>query len=233
MTERPVRRRRAINAPRVVTLLIGALVVVHILRLLLPMEMDWALILHFGLLPVRYLPAGAGEIDLGGGLIGRLAPFVTHSLLHGNLPHLGLNAVWLLAFGTAVTRRLGAARFLAFYVACAIAGGLAYVVLNPGSPVPMIGASGAISGLLGAVLRLVPEPAAYGRSRGALMPLHDRRVLVFVLLWFVINLVFARSGFSGLPGAAAESIAWEAHVGGFLAGLVLFGLFDRPRSAAP
>lgn len=230
MSERPVRRRRAIDAPRVVTLLIGALVAVHALRLLLPAELDWALILHFGLLPVRYLPAGAGEIDFGGGLIGRLAPFLTHSLLHGNLLHLGLNAVWLLAFGTAVTRRLGAARFLAFYGACAVAGGLAYVLLNPGSPMPMIGASGAISGLLGAVLRLVPEPAAHGRSRGALMPLRDRRVLVFVLLWFVINLVFARVSF---PGVGAASIAWEAHVGGFLAGLVLFGLFDRRRAAAP
>lgn len=232
MSGQPVRRRRAIEAPRVVTRLIAVLVAVHVLRLLLPAELDWALVLHFGLVPLRYLPAGAAEIDFGGGPVGKLAPFLTHSLLHGNLLHLGLNAVWLLAFGTAVTRRLGTARFLAFYAACAVVGGLTYVVLNPGSPVPMIGASGAISGLLGAVLRLVPEPSAYGRARGALMPLRDRRVLVFVLLWFAVNLVFARAGLSGLPGASAESIAWEAHVGGFLAGLLLFGLFDRPRSAA-
>ncbi|MBV8841129.1 MAG: rhomboid family intramembrane serine protease, partial [Alphaproteobacteria bacterium] len=150
--------------------------------------------------------------------------------------HLGLNAVWLLAFGTPVARRFGATRFLAFFAVTAAAGALAHLVAYSGERVPMIGASASISGFMAAALRFAFQrggPLRFGRDQDdayrvpalpLLAVLRDGRVVIFLAVWFGLNLLFGL-GSIGLDGSD-QPIAWQAHIGGFLAGLLAFPLFD-------
>ena len=171
---------------------------------------------------------------------GELKPWtiLTYSALHADITHLGLNCFWLLAFGSATARRFGGVRFALFFSVTAIAGALAHWIAHPAGFVPVIGASAAVSGAMAASARFAFQPGGHlqelGRGRGespfqlAALPLRrvftDRRVLPFLAIWFVINLV---TGIGAVPLGLSESgIAWEAHIGGFVAGLLLFDLFD-------
>ena len=161
-------------------------------------------------------------------------------MVHGDLTHLLINSAWLLAFGTPVARRTDPLRFLAFFAFAGIAGALLYLIVNGGVLTLMVGASGAISGLMGAsfrfVFRSLEDGGAWafaGTARhipltGLADTLRDRRIVTAVVAWTVLNILLAW-GASGLTEAAG--IAWEAHLGGFFAGLLLFGLFDRPPPA--
>lgn len=166
---------------------------------------------------------------------------LSYGLLHADWAHIGLNAIWLLAFGTPVARRCGAGRFFAVLAATTLAGALAQWAAHPFDIAPVIGASAAVSGCMGATLRFMFQPhvpmaaiidaAAEGRRQAFLQParplrgvLADRRAATFMVAWFVTNLIFGLG--SGSLGLASGPIAWEAHIGGFLAGLLLFGFFD-------
>jgi membrane associated rhomboid family serine protease len=163
--------------------------------------------------------------------------FLTYAFLHGNWTHLLINGVWLLAFGTAVARRFETRRFLLFLVITAIGGAVGHLLARPDEFVPMIGASAAISGCMAAAIRFVFQPGApLGPLRAPeqfayrlpALPLgealRDSRVLTFLAVWFGINLL---TGVGGIAlGMEETAIAWEAHVGGFLTGLVCFPLFD-------
>ena len=141
-----------------------------------------------------------------------------------------MNCLWLLAFGPVVARRFGALLFLPFFLVCGAIGAATYLAFNWGSTAPVIGASGAISGLMAAGIRMLPLPLYLGgpRSQG-LSPIFSRQILLFTVLWMGINLVFGLTGVGGV-GSEVRLIAWQAHVGGFLAGLLLAGIFD---AAAP
>lgn len=213
---------RMFTAPRVVTVLLGLLVLVHVIRLGLGPGVNEMLIVRFGVVPARYLPGPLGP-PLGGPVDAVLA-LVGYTFLHGGWLHLAVNSIWLLALGSGVARRLGAARFLLFYFVCGVLAALVYIVAQAGSLAPAIGASGAVSGLLGGVIRFaVAHPGPGGRH--GLVSLLDRRLVILAVLWLVINLAFGRTGLSGLTDG--QPIAWEAHLGGFFAGLILFGPFDR------
>jgi membrane associated rhomboid family serine protease len=134
-----------------------------------------------------------------------------------------MNAIWLLAIGTPVARRIGAARFLIFCAVTAILAAAFYIVLRPDSTAPMIGASGAISALFGGLARFMFQSRE--APTGARRRLADRQVLGFAAVWLLLNIGLNASLF-GL-NLGGNSIAWEAHVGGFLAGILLFPLFDR------
>ena len=220
-----------LNAPRVVTALMSALVLVHVLRWFLPPQIDDLVVLLLGVVPARYLPGPEGELALPGGLHAAVLTLVTYTFLHGSLMHLAVNSIWLLALGSGVARRLEAGWFLAFYLACGIIGGLAYVASHPGSVVPAVGASGAVSGLMGAALRFIVPAADRTRRGGRLVSLLDRRVLVVAALWFALNFLVGQGAFDALTGG--QPVAWEAHIGGFVAGLLLFGLFDRLSGRPP
>lgn len=230
----------AFNVPTVVIGLIGALVGVHvILQFMDPAEQN-RLIAYFALSPARYGATLDGDyIPLPGGLAVDLVGFVSHLFLHANWTHLIFNSIWLLVFGSPVARRIGAIRFLLFFLVCGIIGGITHVSLHAGELAFVVGASGAISGLMGGAARFVflaggplglmaardPSlPGAPSAHATIVQSLTDRRTLIFVGVWIGINLVFGLSGFT-LSGETV-SIAWEAHMGGFLAGLLLFGLFD-------
>ncbi|MCC2098641.1 MAG: rhomboid family intramembrane serine protease [Hyphomicrobiales bacterium] len=168
---------------------------------------------------------------------------VTYAFLHGDFVHATVNSVWLAIFGAPVARRIGALRFLALFVVTAIAGVALHFALHRLEFVPVVGASASVSGAMAAALRFVFQPggplgpAVPGwrlppefSARLPALPLRDvvrdRRVMQFILIWFAINLLFGL--FSVQLGATSSAVAWEAHVGGFIAGFLLFQLFDPP-----
>ena len=163
---------------------------------------------------------------------------VTYALLHGGWEHVGFNAVWLAAFGSPLAWRFGASRFLLFSATGAIAGALFHLAIFPFSQAPLVGASAAISAHMAGAARFVfasggPmwRPAGTAAYRLPAPPLatviRDRRVLVFLGAWFGLNLIFGITAISGAMTSSA--VAWDAHIGGFLAGLLLFPLFDPVR----
>jgi membrane associated rhomboid family serine protease len=129
-----------------------------------------------------------------------------------------------------VARRLGPVLFLTFFMTCGVAGGMAYLAFNWGSVLPVIGASGAISGLMAAALRMLPGQAPWAEPGSApLAPIFSRQIVIFTAVWAAINLL---AGVTGLGfGGESGLIAWQAHLGGYLGGLLLCGVFDglRPR----
>lgn len=150
--------------------------------------------------------------------------FLTYAFLHGDWMHLVFNCLWLLIFGTVVARYLGAARFLLLAIISAIFGAGTTLALHWGEAIVMIGASGAVSGLMAAAV-----PIMYG-SVAPLSPaalLIHRRALIFTAVWLVITLFSGATGFTGNSFMGAGAIAWEAHIGGFVAGLLAFYLLQK------
>jgi membrane associated rhomboid family serine protease len=226
-------RQPVFNAPGVVVALLFAFVAVHLLRYFLPEEQSSWLTAALAFIPARLTGMAP---DLPGGQTAAVTQFVSHLFVHGDLPHLAINSAWLLAFGSSVARRTGSVRFLAFFLLCGIAGALCYAAVGRNSLAIMVGASGAISGLMGAAVRFLFQALGAGdvqslageTRRPPLMSLRatfgNRRVLLAIAGWTVLNVVLAWGASGMMEGTA---IAWEAHLGGFYMGLLTFGLFDR------
>jgi len=222
------------NVPLVVFALIGSFVGVHLLRQFFNPQAEWELLLTFAFIPQRYaaLAAGHGGV-FPGGILADIWTFVTYMFLHGSWSHLALNSLWLLAFGTPLAMRLGAMRFLLFSFVLAAAGAALHLAVYWGELVPVVGASAAISGQMAAVIRFSMSGSSFAPigSQSLLAPaeplikvLSNPRVLIFIAIWFGINFIFG-VGIVDITGTGAK-IAWEAHLGGFLAGLLLFPFFD-------
>lgn len=233
----PRRHEPALNLPGSVTALLFVMGAIHTVRtyLLTVPQDDWV-IATFAFFPGRYdYPA-----DLGA----KLWTPLTYALLHGDWVHYLVNAVWLAAFGSALAWRFGTFRFLAFSAASAVASAGLFYAFHVHDFVPVVGASGAISGHMAAAARFMfeaggPLAARRGDPRvfeTAAAPLSrvltDMRVVAFLGLWVVMNLAFGLGAVS-LAGETAQ-IAWEAHLGGFAFGFLAFSFFDpiRPRAAA-
>jgi membrane associated rhomboid family serine protease len=226
-------RQPVFQAPAIVFGLIGVLAAAHAARLLLPPQRQLLLLNDYAFSPARYSGAflAAHDIDPGS-LWERAAPFVSYMALHNDWTHLGINCLWLLAFGPVVARRFGTPLFLLFFLICGIGGALAYLVFAWGSAEGVIGASGAISGLMAAAIRLMPAQEPWADAAHAPMaPLFSRRVLLFSLIWAMLNLIAGVAGL-GLLGPGVQ-IAWQAHLGGYVVGLVLAGPLDRFRPRPP
>lgn len=148
---------------------------------------------------------------------------ITPLWVHGTWAHALINAFMALAFGAPVARYLGAGAsgvlgFFLFYLASGVLGNLGYALLHPGDPTPLVGASGAVSGLMGGAARLM---ATRGQWLGSLT---SRPVVGMTGALLAVNLLLA---FFGAPGSGGAAIAWEAHLAGFFAGLFTIGLFAR------
>jgi membrane associated rhomboid family serine protease len=233
------------NIPAVVIAVIAACVFVHLARVyMLSEEDDFEFLLTFAFLPVRYSASSALSGELPGGWGADIWTFVTYAFIHGNAAHLLLNSIWFLPFGSAVARRFGTVRFLAFFAATAAAGAALHLATNFGSEQPVIGASAAISGFMAAAARFAfqrggpldllrgGDDAAYRVPAVPLVTaLRDKRIVVFVGAWFGLNILFG-IGTLAMPGMD-QAIAWQAHIGGFLAGLLLFALFDPIAASRP
>lgn len=154
---------------------------------------------------------------------------LTSMFLHGGFWHLAGNMLYLWVFGNNIEEAMGHVRFLFFYLLCGIAAVAAQVILNPGSEIPMVGASGAISGVLGAYMLLFPRAKVLlGLPLGFLIVQLGRFPAIWVLAaWFLMQLVMGSIAAAQAPGDSEGGIAFGAHVGGFIAGLVLVTVFKR------
>lgn len=231
-------REPMFNAPAVVVWLLALLVLIHAGLSLLP-DRQWSEAIEtLALIPTRY----SGYADLiAGGKIAAVTSFVTHQLVHGDLAHLGINSAWLLAFGSAVARRIGTVRFLLFAALSGIAGALTFLAFHLGENTIMVGASGALAGLMGGAFRFLFSAFDDGGAdafqgdqrtirRMSLDELfRDRRAQLAIGFWVAIN--FATALAAPLI-TSAGGIAWEAHLGGFAFGLLLFDWFDGPTPSA-
>jgi membrane associated rhomboid family serine protease len=152
---------------------------------------------------------------------------VTSMFLHGGWMHLGGNMLYLWIFGDNIERLVGHLRFLIFYLLCGLAAGLAHIVFSLSSGVPTIGASGAISGVLGGYLLLFPHNRVRVLTRGGVAAVPAIVVLGF---WILIQLI---SGVGSIADTSETGgVAYMAHIGGFVAGLLLVSLFAAGRRRA-
>lgn len=198
-------------------LLIIVNVLVFFYEVTLPAKAGQALIYTFGLIPAHtemlFSPHGTT-------LTSALLPMVTSMFLHGGWMHLLGNMLFLWVFGGAVEDALGHLQYLIFYFICGIGSALAHTIFNWGSKVPTVGASGAISGVMGAFIVLFPA-ARVATLIPALFLFFTVRIPAFLMLgyWFFLQI------FSGLAslgvGGQQGGVAWWAHVGGFLLGALI------------
>ncbi len=231
-------REPIFNMPPVVIATVAVLVLIHALRMfVLTDEQDLQFLLTFAFIPARY----GGDISataLPGGFGADLWTFFSYAFLHADLMHLGLNLAWLLPFATALARRFGAWRYILFMLVTSAAGAFTHLVSHWGALEPMMGASAAISGAMAAAMRFVFQQggplAAFrgGADEAYRVPavplsttLRDPRFLLFLAIWLGLNALFG-FGTVSFGEEAGQTVAWQAHVGGFFAGLFLFTAFD-------
>jgi membrane associated rhomboid family serine protease len=181
-------------------------------------------IYDYAMIPVRLTDALQGGHEIAqlasehAAGVPPLETIVTSMFLHGGILHLAGNMLYLFIFGAAVEEAMGHLRFLFFYLACGIAAALATAAFAPTSTVPVIGASGAIAGVLGAYFVLYPRAKiSTVLPIFVLMYFVQIPAIVYLLIWFVAQL------YSGLSqsGQSSGGVAWWAHVGGFLVGMIL------------
>lgn len=226
----------AIMVPAAVVVCIAILTLVQLGRETLSFQEDFQVLLWLAFIPARYSAEWTG---FPGGLAADVWTFVTYALLHGSWTHLISNAIWLVAFGAAVARRFGALRFWLFSIASAAGGAGLHLAFHFGEEIPVVGASAAVAGLMAGACRFVfdgggplrmrrgGDDAAYRLpARGLVDTFRNKSAVAFIAIFFGINLAI---GLGGSAMAGGVSIAWEAHLGGFLVGLLAFRLFDPVR----
>lgn len=206
--------------PYITLSLVAINVAVYIWEMLLPEEARDDLIYRMAVIPVMFSDPQPFGFD---SLIYNSMTLVTAMFLHAGLLHLLGNVLYLWIFGNNVEDVMGHGRFAGFYFACGIAGSLAQIAIDPRSDVPMIGASGAIAGVLGAYLVQFPT-ARVVTLIFVVFIVRIVRVPALILLgvWLLIQLLNA-------GGLSTGGVAWFAHIGGFTAGLTLIVFFRRRR----
>lgn len=217
-------RQPVLNIPMSIVAVLSFCIGLHLIRAyILGSDMNFAVLLHGAFIPIRYADGFSWEW---------LTTPISYSLLHGGFGHLANNAVWLVAFGSPIARSMSNVRFALFWICCSSAAALFHYLADPSSLVPMIGASGAVSGMMGAAarsgFRLRADTQA--DSRRLILPpvtllLRSRQVMGFLGIYLFINIGIGLAGTTGSEGVA--SIAWQAHIGGLIAGFVLLPLFLR------
>lgn len=234
-------REPAIMLPGVITALLGLMVAVHLARVFSLSEAgDLNLMIWTAFLPVRFIVPD--QID--GGLLPLLWTPVTYAFLHQGWEHLIINCAWLAIFGTPVARRYGIVPTLAIFALSSIAGAALYALttlppLAPLAPHFLLGGSGGISGLTGAACRFMfqplivardpatGEPRALGRRLASFKDLATQgNARFFILLWLVLN---AAAPFLPLLFGADSGISWQAHLAGFVVGLLAPSVIEGRR----
>lgn len=231
---KPRRWTPAFNLPGVVVAFAAILTAIHLLLTLTPLALyQYAVFDWFGFIPLRISHAA----DIPGGMLPLLWTPVTHAFLHGGWEHLLFNLAWLAVFGAPVARRYGAPGFIWVGVVGAVVGAFSFALFHLEVVTVMIGASGAVSGYTGAAMRFVfqpvitaidpetGEPVVLGRR--LVSPagfLRNRRAMTFSIIWLILNAGF---GIYALLTGDPSGVAWQAHIGGFVAGFVLIGWLER------
>lgn len=192
-----------INLPKVTKLLLTVIVMIHLGTLLLGDRAYGEFIAAMAFIPARYTGAVPFSWEAVVSLVG-------HMFVHGGWLHLAMNVLMLMAFGSGLEREIGAKRMLVLFFATGMIGAITHMLFFFGDMIPMVGASGGISGLFGALLVMLQEKGHIQGGMKKLMPL--------IVLWVVIMVGF---GLMGAPGTG-QPVAWTTHVGGFIAGIVLY-----------
>lgn len=221
----PREREPLFNLAPTVVFFLAAMAAIHAVRtLVLPAGMDTLVLYWFAFIP---------EIASQGlfGALHQLWAAVTYSLLHGSWMHFFMNAVWLTIFGSPLALRMGALPFVLFWIVTAFAAAALHFGIEPFGRSILVGASGAISGMMGAAARLGfridrtgTQRAFAGRPMSFAEVARSRGVVAFIAIWLLLNLI------TGLFLPLGDSaIAWQAHIGGFVAGFLLLPFFPaRP-----
>jgi len=215
------------TVPYVTIALVALNVLVFLHEMSLPPVRRQQFVLEYSLQPREVADVLSGEPVSSGQRLHPFATVFTSMFLHGGLLHLLGNMLYLWIFGDNVEDRMGHVKYLLFYVLCGFGAGALHMMFNAGSPVPTVGASGAISGVLGAYM------LAFPRARvstlvvlGIFITVIDLPALVLLGFWFLLQFF---SGVGSLGAASAGGVAWWAHVGGFLVGMALLAVFQKPR----
>ncbi|MFZ5927698.1 MAG: rhomboid family intramembrane serine protease [Acidobacteriota bacterium] len=216
------------NPPIAVWMLILANAFVFLLELSMPEPVLHEFFRMFGIVPARYThPAWAQWFGFPAD---DYWPFLTSMFLHGGWMHIIGNMWTLWIFGDNVEDRMGPVRFTLFYLLCGIAAGVAHLMLNPGSTIPTVGASGAIAGVMGAYFFLFPHSRVIVLLPVFFLPLFFEVPAVTYLGFWALSQVFSGTLALADPQSVG-GVAWWAHAGGFIAGLALHFLFVRRRGA--
>ncbi len=259
----PRASEKIFNVPKVVLGLVAVLFLIQAVCDLVSPERQLDIIQRFAFVPGRFTFAfdpdrvsaaynaiaqsddARAQIDrffLGDGEPQWWTP-LTYAFLHGGWAHVGLNCLWLVAFGSALARRFGTARFLIFCAFAAVAGAFMHFLTHMTDLQPVIGASAVVSAAMAAVVRFAFQPGApLGAAlsfddrpgdhvyRQPALPLREvfsnRSAMSFLGFWFLANILFGV--FPSAAGFGDATIAWEAHIGGFLLGFLAFQWFDPP-----
>jgi membrane associated rhomboid family serine protease len=241
LTEKtPHKHEPFLNLPGVVTGVVGVLVGLHLLLQIA--GPDWQIWSQFAFAFIPARISGSAPYPAIPG--SQMWSFVTYAFLHGGWMHVLLNSLWYAIFGAVVARRLGSPRFLLLSAISAVGGAIATLVVYWGVDAIMVGASAAVSGVIAGAI-----PIMYGKRSlqpdgsladvtqvQALRPIElitDRRALFFLILWLAVTLFSGATGWTGNSFADDFRIAWEAHLGGFLAGLISFYLLDKGLPRVP
>ena len=207
--------------PFVTVSLIVANAMVFLYQLLLPPDASRTLVTLFGVTPAQV----TGALLHNPGRLGHAGvTLFTAMFLHGNIMHIAMNMLYLWIFGNNIEDMMGHTRYILFYLLCGLVASITQVIASPASAIPMIGASGAISGILGAYLVLFPA----ARVLTLVFLVFFVRLVSFPAIivlgfWFVLQLINAGQMTAG------GGVAVLAHIGGFMAGLVLIPIFRRRR----
>jgi membrane associated rhomboid family serine protease len=209
--------------PVVTLALIIACVLVFLYQVSLPPEAGELFVYRYGAIPGAIV--GHAALPPEAVALPAFATLLTSMFLHGGWMHLIGNMLYLWIFGNNIEDVMGHVRFVIFYITCGILAALSHALIDPASTVPMVGASGAISGVLGAYLLLFPRAQVL-----VLIPLGIFTRLMYVPAGFVLGLWFVLQLLSGgmTLGRQGGGVAFFAHVGGFVAGMALIGVFKRP-----
>ena len=214
------------SRPWVTWLLFALNITAFLFLTLFPAEFVQLLAEHFGVVGT-YIAQGTRPegVTL---LIPPQLTLVTYTFLHGSWVHLAANMLFLWVFGDNIEAALGHLRFLLFYVACGAVGGLVHVFINPSSDIPLIGASGAVSGIVAGYLLLRPAARVTFLVIG-ILPVTTRAywIVALWLAWQITNLVVPMTDMND------TNVAYWSHIGGFAAGLVLTVLLKRSGVALP
>ena len=206
--------------PVVTVAIIAACVLVFLWQTGLGSSGNEAAVMALGVIPAVLLHRAELPPELA--LVPAALTPLTSMFVHGGFMHLAGNMLYLWIFGNNIEDAMGHVRFVIFYLLCGLAAVFGQVLQNPGSEIPMIGASGAISGVLGAYLLLYPRARVLvAIPLGFIM--HTMRLPAGIVLglWFVIQI------FSSFAAGDGPGVAWFAHIGGFVAGLAMIPLFRR------
>jgi membrane associated rhomboid family serine protease len=203
--------------------LIAANALVFLYMLSLPQEAVRALMYLFGAVPARFTePEWAASVGFPEGGI---YSYFTYMFMHGGFFHFLINMWTMWIFADNIEDVMGPLRFLIFYVLCGLAALGTHMFVNPGSTVPVVGASGAIAGVMGAYFLLYPHSRVVTLIPIIIIPwIIEIPAVVFLGIWFLIQF---SSGVSAMGGETGQGIAWWAHAGGFLAGMALLWLFRQ------